>query len=131
MGNGAVIAEGIGYVFLLIPNRIKELKDAGRAEAREEAREEVREAREEARKAQEEAREAREEARKAQEEAREEVRANGHQEGGERARQEGRAEERRVVSGLLACHGRGEITLDQLRAILAELYNGNGGNESA
>ena len=129
----AIIMEGGGYLILLIPNRIKELKDAGRAEAQEEAREEVREAREEARKAQaeaqkaqEEVQKAREEARKAQEEAREGARANGHQEGGERARQEGRAEERRVVSGLLACHGRGEITLDQLHAILAELYNGNG-----
>ena len=150
----AIIMEGGGYLILLIPNRIKELKDAGRAEAQAEAEEKARKAqekareaqekareegraegkaeaqkaREEARKAQEEAQKASEEARKAQEEAREEARSNGHQEGGERARQEERAEERRVVSGLLACHGRGEITLDQLHAILAELYNGNGKN---
>ena len=134
----ALIMEGGGYLILLIPNRIKELKDAGRAEGhvegraegraevRAEAQEEVRKAREEAQKAQEEAQKAREEARKAQEEAREEARANGHQNGGERTPGEGRSEDRKIVSGLLACHNRGEITLDQLRAILAELYNGDG-----
>jgi len=145
----ALIMEGGGYLILLIPKRVKELKDAGRAEAQEEVMEaqeeaqkaraeaqkaqaEAQKAQEEAQKAQEEAQKAREEARKAQEEAREEARANGHQEGNGRAPREGSAEERKVVSGLLACQDRGEITLDQLRAILAELYNGdgNGGNES-
>ena len=31
----AVVAEGVGYVVLLIPKRIKQLKDEGRAEERE------------------------------------------------------------------------------------------------
>jgi len=31
----AIIAEGVGYVVLLIPKRIKKLKDEGRAEERE------------------------------------------------------------------------------------------------
>ena len=146
----ALIMEGGGYLILLIPNRIKELKDAGRVEGRAEGREEGRaegraegreeaqkaraeaqKAQEEAQKAREEAQKAREEAREAQEAAREEARANGHQEGGERAPREGYAEDRKVVSGLLACHNRGEITLDQFHAVLAELYgdNGNGKND--
>ena len=87
-------------MFLLIPNRIKELKDAGRAEGLAEALAE----------------------------AWEEGRAEGRQEVRERRNRERYAEERRVVRTLLACHNRGEITLDQLHAILAELYNGNGKN---
>ena len=35
----AIIAEGVGYVVLLIPKRIKKLKDEGRMEERAEARE--------------------------------------------------------------------------------------------
>ena len=118
LGNGAVIAEGIGYVFLLIPNRIKELKDAGRAEGLAEAREEAREARREA-------------MRQALTEAWEEGRAEGIQEVRERRNRERYAEERKVVRTLLACQGRGEITLEQLRAVLAEYcnYNGNGKND--
>ena len=103
MGNEAVIAEGIGYVFLLIPNRIKELKDAGRAEGLAEALAEV--------------------IAEERAEGRAEGFAQGRQEGikiGERA---GYAEERKVVRTLLACHDRGEITLEQLRAVLAEYCN--------
>ena len=38
----AVVAEGVGYVVLLIPKRIKQLKDEGRAEGRAEGRTEGR-----------------------------------------------------------------------------------------
>ena len=38
----AVLAEGVGYVVLLIPRRIKQLKDEGRMEGRMEGREEGR-----------------------------------------------------------------------------------------
>ena len=105
LGNGAIIAEGIGSVFLLIPNRIKELKDAGRAEAQAEIRKARREA-----------------MRQALAEAREEGRAEGIQEVRERRNRERYAEEGRLVRALLACHSRGEITLDQFRAVLAEHY---------
>ena len=37
----AVLAEGVGYVVLLIPRRIKQLKDEGRVEGRMEERERV------------------------------------------------------------------------------------------
>ena len=37
----AIIAEGVGYVVLLIPKRIKKLKDEGRVEGRAEERERV------------------------------------------------------------------------------------------
>ena len=37
----AAVAEGVGYVVLLIPKRIKQLKDEGRAEGRAEERERV------------------------------------------------------------------------------------------
>ena len=103
MGNGAIIAEGIGYVFLLIPNRIKELKDAGRAEGLAEALAE----------------------------AWEEGRAEGRQEVRERRNRERYAEEGRLVRALLACHARGEITLDQFRAVLVEHYGDNGNGKNA
>ena len=101
-------------MFLLIPNRIKELKDAGRAEAQAEIRKARREA-----------------MRQALAEAWEEGRAEGIQEVRERRNRERYAEERRLVRALLACHNRGEITLDQFRAILVEHYgdNGNGKND--
>ena len=99
LGNEAIIAEGIGSVFLLIPNRIKEIKDAGRAEAQAEIRQ-------------------------ALAEAWEEGRAEGRQEVRERRNRERYAEEGRLVRALLACHSRGEITLDQFRAVLAEHYGG-------
>ena len=38
----AIMSEGIGYMVLLIPRRIKELKDQGRKEGREEGRKEGR-----------------------------------------------------------------------------------------
>ena len=130
----ALITEGVGYVILLIPKRIKELKDEGRAEGREEGRAEGRE-------------EGRAEGRaEALAEIRENGRVHGRREDGERGAgeeshpegiresrgggfREGRAEERSLVSSLLACHGRGEITLEQMRAILAEHYNGNGASD--
>lgn len=126
----ALITEGMGYVILLIPKRIKELKDEGRAEGREEGREEGRvegraevlaEIRENGR-----VRGRREDVeRGAREEShREEIlesRGDGFR--------EGRVEEHSLVNSLLACHDRGEITLEQMRAILAEHYNGNGASE--
>ena len=39
----AIIAEGVGYMVLLIPKRVKHLKDEGRREGRMEARAEERE----------------------------------------------------------------------------------------
>ena len=39
----AILAEGVGYVVLLIPRRIKKLKNEGRREGRKEARKEERE----------------------------------------------------------------------------------------
>ena len=39
----AVLSEGVGYVVLLIPRRIKQLKDEGRMEGRAEGRKEERE----------------------------------------------------------------------------------------
>ena len=39
----AIIAEGVGYVVLLIPKRVKKLKDEGRREGRMEERAEARE----------------------------------------------------------------------------------------
>ena len=39
----AIIAEGVGYVVLLIPKRVKKLKDEGRVEGRVEGRAEERE----------------------------------------------------------------------------------------
>ena len=66
---------------LLIPRRIKQLKEEGRREGREEAR------------------------------------AEGIK--------KGRAEVREHVSALLARHSRGEITMEQLIAILSDRYNGD------
>ena len=93
-------------MFLLIPNRIKELKDAGRAEGLAEARAEGRA----------------EALAEALAEAWEEGRAEGRQEVRERRNRERYAEEGRLIRALLACHSRGEITLEQLRAVLAEHY---------
>ena len=62
----AIIAEGVGYVVLLIPRRIKQIKE------------------------------------------------------------EGRREERERISALLARHSRGEISMEQLIAILSDRYNDNG-----
>ena len=67
----AIITEGVGYVVLLIPRRIKQIKEEGRAE--------------------------------------------GVQEGIET----GRAQERELVDGILARYDRGEITVEQLRSLLA------------
>ena len=38
----AITTEAVGYVFLLIPNRIREIKEEGRREARAEGRREIR-----------------------------------------------------------------------------------------
>ena len=65
----AIINEGVGYVVLLIPRRIKQLKEEGR--------------------------------------------------------REGRAEVREFISPLLAKHARGEITMEQLIAVLSDRYNGD------
>ena len=77
-----IIDEEVGCVVLLIPRRIKQIKEEGRREGREEAR------------------------------------AEGIK--------KGRAEVREHVGALLALHDRGEITMEQLIAILSDRYNGNG-----
>ena len=99
-------------MFLLIPNRIKELKDAGRREVFKEAQAEIRKAREEA-------------WRQALAEACAEGFAQGRQEGIKIGEREVYAEERKVIRTLLACQDRGEITLDQFHAILVEHYGDN------
>ncbi len=99
----AVTAEGVGYLVLLIPRRIKQIKDEALAEARAEV----------------------------SAEAREKGRAEGHAEGiktgmelGAKAVEEG---ERAIVLRLLARYESGEITLDDLRGILAGGSNGENG----
>ena len=81
----AITTEAVGYVVLLIPRRIREIKEEGRAEAHAEGRQEGRV------------------------EGRQEGRAEGRQEG----RAEERQEEAERVARLRARYERGEITLDE------------------
>ena len=113
----AVTAEGVGYLVLLIPRRIKQIKDEALAEARAEV----------------------------SAEAREKWRAEGRAEGHAEAREEGRAEgiktgmelgakaveegERAIVLRLLARYESGEITLEDLRGILSGGINGANGTD--
>ena len=125
----AVTAEGVGYLFLLIPNRIREIKEEGRAEAFAEGREKGRaEARAEA--------EAHAERREGgQAEAREERRAEVLTEGAEVwvkagvevGHKTGAAEERERLNSLLVRYERGEITYDELRVIFSARLNGDNG----
>lgn len=97
----AVTAEGVGYLVLLIPRRLKQIKDEALAEARAEV----------------------------SAEARAEARAEGIKTGmelGAKAVEEG---ERAIVLRLLARYERGEITLEDLRGFLSGGLNGaNGAN---
>ena len=110
----AIIAEGVGYMVLLIPRRIKKLKDEGRAEGRAEGRTEGRaEGRAEG-------------VQEGIETGLAQGIATGRAQGVQEGRLEARAEERGRVSSLLALHASGEITMEQLHAILSDRYNGNG-----
>ena len=102
------------HLFLLIPNRIREIKEDGRKEGRAEALAEI-------------------EARaKAQPERREE----GLREGGEgllktaikAGREMGIEEERERLANLIARYDRGEIDFDELRATLANRPDGDNGS---
>ena len=133
----AVTAEGVGYLILLIPNRIREIKEEGRAEAfaegREEGREEGRaEAFAEVRAKSEEAAERRKEGRaEAQAERQAEVLTEGAEvwvkAGVEVGHKTGAAEERERLNRLLARYERGEITYDELRVIFSARLNGDNG----
>ena len=121
----AITAEGVGYLILLIPNRIREIKEEGRAEGRAEAFAEVRaksEAEEERRK------EGRAEA---QAERQTEVLTEGAEvwvkAGVEVGHKTGVAEERERLNSLLARYERGEITYDELRVIFSARINGDNG----
>ena len=104
-----IITEAVGYVVLLIPRRIREIKEEGRAEGRQEGRAEahaegMREGRAEGRM------EGRQEGRA---EGRQEGRAEGRQEGRAEAMREARQEERERIARIRARYERGEITLDE------------------
>lgn len=96
----AVIMEGVGYMVLLIPKRVKELKEAGRKVGHAEGREE----------------------------GREEGRAEGFQEGFRAGRESRKPqpddEEPASLDSLIAWYHSGGITRDELDAILAMRYNG-------
>ena len=98
----AAITEGVGYVVLLIPRRIKQIKDEGREEWLEKGREEGRE--------------------------------EGRQEGFEDAVRAGLAtrkpqtvdEDIERLKRLMALHDSGDITAEEIGAILSRRYNGGG-----
>ena len=104
------------HLFLLIPNRIREIKEEGRKEGIAEARAEAfAEALAEGRKV-------------GRAEALSEMRYERLLKTALKAgREMGVDEERERLSGLLARYDRGEITLDELRATLANPLNGNNG----
>ena len=123
----AVTAEGVGYLILLIPNRIREIKEEGRAEAFAAGIEKGRaEERAEAEKRKEERAEA-----EAQAERREEGLNNGDERslatGMRVGRQVGIAEERERLANVFARYDSGEITYDELRATLSGRLNGDNG----
>ena len=88
---------------LLIPRRIKQLKEEGRAEARAEAR----------------AQGVREGFQVGRAEGVQMGHAEGFQEGRAEGIEEGRAEERELVARILALYDRGEITDEQLYTLLS------------
>lgn len=106
------------HLFLLIPNRIREIKEEGRKEGIAEARAEaLAYVQAEGRKA-------------GRAEAQSEMRCERLLKVALKAgREMGVEEERERIGKLLARYDRGEITLDELRAILAiRLNGGNGAN---
>ena len=104
------------HLFLLIPNRIREIKEEGRKEGIAEARAEAfAEVLAEGRKA-------------GRAEALSEMRYERLLKTAIKASREmGIDEERERVGNLLARYDRGEITFDELRAILANPLNGGNG----
>ena len=112
------------HLFLLIPNRIREIKEEGRKEGWAEGRAKgIAEARAEA------LAEAQAEGRKVgRAEAQSEMRYERLLKTAIKASREmGVDEERERVGNLLARYDRGEITFDELRATLANPLNGNNG----
>ena len=103
----AIITEAVGYVVLLIPNRIREIKGEGRREARAEA---IREGR----------LEGREEGRL---EGRREGLLEGRREGLLEGRKEARREVRSQIARLRARYQRGEITLDEFFKRLSDVLD--------
>ena len=108
-------------MFLLIPNRIREIKEEGRAEAFAEGRVKGRE---------EERAEAEAQAER-RTERQPEVLTEGAEvwvkAGVEVGHKTGAAEERERLNSLLARYERGEITYDELRVIFAARLNGDNG----
>ena len=108
------------HMFLLIPNRIREIKEEGFAKGREAGREEGRaeafaEARAEGRKA-------------GRAEAQSEMRYERLLKTAlKAAREMGVEEERERIGNLLARYDRGEITFNELRAVFADPLNGGNG----
>ena len=129
----AITAEGVGYLILLIPNRIREIKEEGLKEGRAQGREEGRaEAFAEVRAKSEAEEERRKEGRaEAQAERQTEVLTEGAEvwvkAGVEVGHKTGVAEERERLNSLLARYERGEITYDELRVIFSARINGDNG----
>ncbi len=88
----AIITEVVGYVVLLIPRRIREIKEEGLAEGLVKGRSE----------------------------GREEGRAEGRSEGRSEGVSEGVSQERGRVSNLRARYERGEITLDEFMSRISD-----------
>ena len=127
----AITAEGVGYLILLIPNRIREIKEEGRKEGRAEAfAAGIEKGRAEERAEAEKRKEERAEA-EAQAERQTEVLTEGAEvwvkAGVEVGHKTGVAEERERLNSLLARHERGEITYDELRVIFSARLNGDNG----
>ena len=93
----AIITEVVGYVVLLIPRRIREIKEEGRAEAHAEGRSQ----------------------------GRKEGRSEGRSQGREEGLSQGRMAERERVVNLRARYERGEITLDEFMSLIAIADNGH------
>ena len=122
----AITAEGVGYLVLLIPRRIKQIKDEARAEGREEwLKEGIEIGREEGR--EEWLKEGIEIGRA---EGRKERLEEGVKNGSDvAAKTTGAEDERGRVRRLFALYDRDEITLDELRLILSDRSNGENGTD--
>ena len=95
----AVIMEGVGYMVLLIPKRIKELKEAGRKVGFQEGF-------------------------RASEEKRREGFEEGFRAGRESRKPQPDDEESASIESLIAWYNSGGITADELEAIFSRRYNG-------